>query len=168
LKIHARQLVGFECFRLEALRPQFQRVALVVAVAGLVSLPAVSPANEAGVVAVDVKCRERVCEFAVTLQHGDQGWSHYADAFEVLSVDRVLQAKRVLRHPHVEEQPFTPRRGAASRYPLGHRAWPRQGPRVRGRGATRRDTRRAQGRRGQGRRKGEGQRAPGRVTALAG
>ena len=105
MKMRARQLVRFEFLRLESLRLQFWRVAPVVA--GLVALPVVSPANEAGVLAVDVKCRERVCEFAVTLQHEDEGWGHYADAWEVLSLDRVLLAKRVLRHPHVEEQPFT-------------------------------------------------------------
>ncbi|MEE9357798.1 hypothetical protein [Candidatus Vondammii sp. HM_W22] len=38
--------------------------------------------------------------FDVTLNHGNTGWEHYADAWEVLGT-------RVLYHPHVNEQPFT-------------------------------------------------------------
>ena len=43
----------------------------------------------------------------VTVQHADTGWEHYADAWEVLSPDGDVLAKRVLTHPHVDEQPFT-------------------------------------------------------------
>ena len=45
--------------------------------------------------------------FHVTLKHADRGWEHYADAWEVLSPDDRLLAKRTLYHPHVNEQPFT-------------------------------------------------------------
>ncbi len=45
--------------------------------------------------------------FDVTLRHADSGWDHYADAWEVLAPDGGLLAKRVLVHPHVNEQPFT-------------------------------------------------------------
>ena len=44
---------------------------------------------------------------SATIQHADQGWEHYADGFQVLTVDGVLLADRELLHPHVNEQPFT-------------------------------------------------------------
>jgi len=46
-------------------------------------------------------------KFSVTIRHGDTGWDHFADAWEVLSEDGTVLATRSLRHPHVEEQPFT-------------------------------------------------------------
>ena len=49
----------------------------------------------------------RVCRFVVTVRHADAGWDHYANAWEVLAPDGTLLATRVLRHPHVGEQPFT-------------------------------------------------------------
>jgi len=42
-----------------------------------------------------------------TVQHGDTGWDHYANAFEVLGPDGSVLETRVLYHPHVSEQPFT-------------------------------------------------------------
>lgn len=45
--------------------------------------------------------------FAVTLQHADTGWNHYADRWEILDSDGTVLATRVLAHPHVNEQPFT-------------------------------------------------------------
>lgn len=45
--------------------------------------------------------------FDVTVQHGDQGWDHYADKWDIVSPDGRLLGTRVLHHPHVEEQPFT-------------------------------------------------------------
>jgi hypothetical protein len=45
--------------------------------------------------------------FDVTLKHADTGWKHYANAFEVLGPDGKSLGKRVLYHPHVNEQPFT-------------------------------------------------------------
>ena len=45
--------------------------------------------------------------FDVTLQHGDTGWDHYADAWRVVGPDGTVFGTRVLYHPHVEEQPFT-------------------------------------------------------------
>jgi hypothetical protein len=75
--------------------------------ANLALAPVLSRADEADAIAVDLKCRKLICDFAVTLRHADDGWEHYADAWEVLSEERELLAKRVLRHPHVKEQPFT-------------------------------------------------------------
>ena len=45
--------------------------------------------------------------FRVTLEHGDTGWKHYADRWEVLGPDGTVLGTRVLLHPHVGEQPFT-------------------------------------------------------------
>lgn len=43
----------------------------------------------------------------VTLQHEDTGWQHYADQWRIVDSKGWVLAKRVLHHPHVEEQPFT-------------------------------------------------------------
>ena len=46
--------------------------------------------------------------FSVTLLHNDEGWKHYANLWEVWAEDGMtLLGKRVLAHPHVNEQPFT-------------------------------------------------------------
>ena len=42
-----------------------------------------------------------------TLRHGDEGWDHYADRWEVLDPDGTVLGVRELAHPHVNEQPFT-------------------------------------------------------------
>ncbi len=65
-------------------------------------------AGEADVVAARVSCNaDRVCAFSVSVRHADTGWSHYADRYEILTPDGRVIATRVLRHPHVHEQPFT-------------------------------------------------------------
>jgi hypothetical protein len=70
--------------------------------------PAAAHGGEADVVSARAQCDpQRVCRFAVGVRHADAGWDHYADRFEVLSADGEVLATRVLRHPHVEEQPFT-------------------------------------------------------------
>ncbi len=46
--------------------------------------------------------------FYVTVRHNDEGWNHYADAWEVVDPDsRKVFATRILAHPHETEQPFT-------------------------------------------------------------
>lgn len=45
--------------------------------------------------------------FSVTLEHGDTGWEHYADAWRVMTPDGDELGKRTLFHPHESEQPFT-------------------------------------------------------------
>ncbi|MCP4035454.1 MAG: hypothetical protein GY733_00835 [bacterium] len=64
-------------------------------------------ADTANVVAASAECEESICTFRVTVQHPDQGWKHYANGWDVLAADGVVIATRVLRHPHVKEQPFT-------------------------------------------------------------
>lgn len=43
----------------------------------------------------------------VTLKHGDTGWEHYANAWDVTAPDGTVLGTRKLLHPHVDEQPFT-------------------------------------------------------------
>ena len=65
-------------------------------------------ADEADVVRARASCNaESVCRFKVTVRHADVGWSHYADRFEILGPEGEVLGTRVLRHPHVHEQPFT-------------------------------------------------------------
>ncbi len=42
-----------------------------------------------------------------TVMHGDTGWDHYADRWDVLAPDGSVLGSRVLAHPHENEQPFT-------------------------------------------------------------
>ena len=63
-------------------------------------------AGEADVLKVKVQCNIN-CTFNVTVKHADTGWKHYADQWDVLTLDGKLLGSRVLYHPHVDEQPFT-------------------------------------------------------------
>lgn len=45
--------------------------------------------------------------FSVSVNHNDEGWDHYANAWEVLDLKANLLASRILFHPHEKEQPFT-------------------------------------------------------------
>ena len=45
--------------------------------------------------------------FNVTVEHNDESWDHYAKAWEVIGPDGEILGVRVLRHPHIKEQPFT-------------------------------------------------------------
>jgi hypothetical protein len=71
----------------------------------LVGSPAL--AGPADVVSASVACSGATCDFDVTVRHDDQGWDHYANAWQVVAPDGSVLATRVLRHPHVDEQPFT-------------------------------------------------------------
>lgn len=44
---------------------------------------------------------------SATVRHADEGWKHYANSFQVLTMDGKVLGTRVLVHPHVNEQPFT-------------------------------------------------------------
>ena len=44
--------------------------------------------------------------FNVTVAHQDEGWTHYANKWEILTPDGKVIAVRVLYHPHVDAQPF--------------------------------------------------------------
>ncbi len=64
-------------------------------------------AGEADVVGAETKCEGGACRFSVTVRHADTGWDHYADHWRVLTPDGNELGRRVLLHPHVNEQPFT-------------------------------------------------------------
>lgn len=65
-------------------------------------------AGEADVVGVEFeKSGDQTYRFNVTVRHDDQGWGHYADRWEIISADGKVLGKRVLAHPHTNEQPFT-------------------------------------------------------------
>ena len=67
-----------------------------------------SRAGEADIVGVQaVPLAGGTWRFNVTVAHGDTGWDHYADRWEVLAPDGSLLGTRVLLHPHEHEQPFT-------------------------------------------------------------
>ena len=45
--------------------------------------------------------------FSVTVRHDDDGWDHYADLWVIRDPETGdILGKRVLAHPHVNEQPF--------------------------------------------------------------
>ncbi len=80
----------------------------VLLLSALLLSPAAALAGEADVIRARSTCSEDlVCSFQATIKHDDEGWKHYANAFEVLLPNSEVVATRVLRHPHVKEQPFT-------------------------------------------------------------
>lgn len=65
-------------------------------------------AGEADILKVNPSCTaDLVCSFAVTVEHADSGWDHYANKWDVLLADGTVIASRELLHPHENEQPFT-------------------------------------------------------------
>lgn len=74
---------------------------------GGIFIAAAAMAGEADVLKAQASCQDEVCRFEVTVQHADEGWKHYADRFEVLTLEGKVLGTRVLAHPHVNEQPFT-------------------------------------------------------------
>lgn len=80
----------------------------IVFIALVMMLPATVIAGEADVIGVDVRqTAAGIFHFDVTVRHGDTGWAHYADGWEVLTPDGKVVGTRTLHHPHVDEQPFT-------------------------------------------------------------
>ena len=65
-------------------------------------------AGEADVLFVKLtKLAGGVYRFDVTVAHGDTGWEHYADNWQVLDLEGNVLGERILAHPHEREQPFT-------------------------------------------------------------
>lgn len=80
----------------------------IVVVLCLVVLAGPLAAGEADIVDVKVrKTGENTYRFDVTVAHGDEGWDHYADKWDVVTPDGQVLNTRILHHPHVHEQPFT-------------------------------------------------------------
>ncbi|MEC9369395.1 MAG: hypothetical protein VX871_11970 [Pseudomonadota bacterium] len=65
--------------------------------AGEADVEAVKAAREAG----------GTFRFDVTVRHGDTGWDHYANKWDVVAPDGSVLGTRELLHPHETEQPFT-------------------------------------------------------------
>lgn len=68
------------------------------------------PALAGEVEVIDLKVRYNGTDsFQVitTVKHADTGWDHYANGWEILDEKGGVLGKRVLYHPHVNEQPFT-------------------------------------------------------------
>ncbi|MDJ0613968.1 MAG: hypothetical protein QNJ29_09845 [Rhizobiaceae bacterium] len=86
---------------------------LLSALGMLVFTTATGIAGEVDVIDVKVRGGGTDFRFSVTVEHADEGWDHYADAWEVVGEDGTIYGKRILAHPHVDEQPFT-RSGTAS------------------------------------------------------
>jgi len=66
--------------------------------------------NASEVVIENVKADKKengTYSFSVTLAHADKSWDHYANLWQVETVQGKVLARRVLHHPHVNEQPFT-------------------------------------------------------------
>lgn len=67
-----------------------------------------SVAGDADVVTVRAeKTSAGQYRFDVSVRHGDTGWKHYADRWDVVGPKGKVFGTRVLYHPHVDEQPFT-------------------------------------------------------------
>lgn len=64
-------------------------------------------AGEVEIVAARLARKGALWQASVTLRHGDTGWEHYANAWRLVTETGQVLGTRTLRHPHVEEQPFT-------------------------------------------------------------
>lgn len=78
-----------------------------VSLLAFVLTPLQAMAGEADVVAVKVRGGGGTFGFDVTVRHADQDWKHYADRWDVVGPGGRVLGKRVLYHPHDQEQPFT-------------------------------------------------------------
>lgn len=88
--------------------PKHLILALALSIAGGAATVGIASGGEADVVGVVVsKEGEGGYRFDVTVAHGDEGWDHYADGWDVVAPDGSLLGTRVLAHPHENEQPFT-------------------------------------------------------------
>lgn len=87
--------------------------ATLALVLGILSYSPAAFADSPRVLAVEATAADAsgARRFAVTVRHADTGWDHYANAFTISSPEGDLLAKRVLHHPHVNEQPFTRSQG---------------------------------------------------------
>lgn len=74
----------------------------------LMALPlSVASANDVEIVHTEFKKQGDTWSVSTTLRHGDTGWKHYADQWRVVDEKGKELGKRILMHPHENEQPFT-------------------------------------------------------------
>lgn len=109
--------VNLDCFKLTCLTTLVESMKKLAVLGLCVSLSAMAEAQPEGyLTSLDYAQVERVdvtqsengswC-FAVQVKHNDQGWDHYADAWHITDLAGNVLGKRVLAHPHDNEQPFT-------------------------------------------------------------
>ena len=86
----------------------FHRAPVMLATTLIMCLvPISASAGEVDVLGVNLKeTQPGIYRFYVTVQHGDEGWEHYVNKWEVTGPDGVVYGTRKLLHPHVREQPF--------------------------------------------------------------
>jgi hypothetical protein len=94
---------------------------ILLVLLGLAATPSAASAKDAHVVAVKAtRSANGTWRFDVTVRSNDTGWKKYADRWEVLGPDGEVLGRRVLLHPHENEQPFT-RSLSGVRIPAGIR-----------------------------------------------
>ncbi len=87
-----------------------KNLAVAALLSGLAAVPMAAPtrAGEADVVRAEARAEGGgAWRFRVTVAHGDTGWDHYADKWDVVAPDGTVLGTRVLLHPHETEQPIT-------------------------------------------------------------
>ncbi len=87
-----------------------KNLAVAALLSGLAAIPMAAPAQagEADVVRAEALAEgSGAWRFRVTVAHGDSGWDHYADKWDVVAPGGAVLGTRVLLHPHESEQPFT-------------------------------------------------------------
>ena len=84
------------------------RLPIVLFAIWLAAAPSSLVAGEADITKVEVrKTGAQTFSFDVTVRHGDTGWKHYANKWDIVTPDGKVLGTRVLHHPHENEQPFT-------------------------------------------------------------
>ena len=78
---------------------------ILIILAGLA--PAAVSADPAAIVDATARQGAGGWTVSVTLRHADTGCDRYADWWEVITPGGELVYRRILRHSHVTEQPFT-------------------------------------------------------------
>ena len=74
---------------------------------GFYLVSSIAYANEVSIVKVVFIQSGNNWRVDTTLRHNDTGWDHYADEWRVLDASGKELGKRILYHPHEDEQPFT-------------------------------------------------------------
>ncbi len=91
-------------FALRSARSSAMATAFCLAIAASCSISA----GEADVIDLTItKTSNGQFTISATLNHGDTGWDHYADRWDVVAPDGTVLGSRILHHPHENEMPFT-------------------------------------------------------------
>ena len=70
-------------------------------------IPGIVSAGTTDVIKAKVSCQsDSTCQFTVTLSHADIGWDHYADRWEVLSLEGEVLGTRILYPPMWTSSPL--------------------------------------------------------------